>query len=69
MVQKCIYCGSEITDDRPLTVCNNCGIKVWGEKMFRTIINNMTDAREKGDLELYKGQDENNGKFSVNKAA
>ncbi len=50
MVQKCIYCGAEINDDRPLTVCNKCGVKVWGEKMFKTIVRNMEEAREKGDL-------------------
>ena len=49
-MQKCMYCGSEIDDDRPLTVCNDCGQKVWGQKMFNTIIQNMKEAREKGDL-------------------
>jgi hypothetical protein len=63
MTEKCIYCGAEITDDRPLTVCNSCGVKVWGEKMFRTIVNNMEDAREKGDLELYKEQGEKSEKI------
>lgn len=50
MVQKCIYCGAEINDDRSLTVCNKCGVKVWGEKMFNAIVKNMEEAREKGDL-------------------
>lgn len=54
MTQKCIYCGAEILDDRPLTVCNKCGVRVWGEKMFRTIVGNMEKARDNGDLELYK---------------
>ncbi len=60
MVQKCIYCGSEIHDDRPLTVCNKCGLKVWGEKMFKAIVGNMEKARDNGDLSLYKEQDANN---------
>ncbi len=60
MVQKCIYCGSEIHDDRPLTVCNRCGVKVWGEKMFKAIVENMEKARDNGDLSLYKDQEENN---------
>jgi|WetSurMetagenome_2_1015567.scaffolds.fasta_scaffold33723_5 hypothetical protein len=68
MVQKCIYCGAEIHDDRPLTVCNSCGVRVWGEKMFRTIVNNMESAREKGDLELYKDE-ENDGKLHSKRAA
>jgi hypothetical protein len=63
MVQKCIYCGAEIHDDRPLTVCNSCGVKVWGEKMFRAIVTNMEDARDKGDLELYKDE-QNDGKLN-----
>jgi len=50
MTQKCMYCGGEILDDRPLTVCDKCGIKVWGEKMFNTIVKNMENARDNGDL-------------------
>ena len=50
MSQKCIYCGAEISDDRSLTVCNRCGIKVWGEKMFNAILQNMETAKENGDL-------------------
>ena len=49
-MQKCMYCHSEIPDERPLTVCDNCGQKVWGKKMFNTIIQNMQEAKEKGDL-------------------
>ena len=52
MAQKCIYCSSEIHDDRPLTVCNKCGHSVWGEKMFNAIVANMTTARDNGDLTL-----------------
>lgn len=49
-MQKCMFCNSQISDDRPLTVCDVCGQKVWGKKMFSTIVQNMTQAREKGDL-------------------
>ena len=56
-MEKCIYCKAEIHDNRPLTVCNNCGIKVWGEKMFFTIVGKMERARDNGDLSLYKEQD------------
>ena len=49
-MKKCVYCNQEITDDRAVDVCDNCGVKVWGEKMFKAIINNMQNAREKGDL-------------------
>ena len=50
MTEKCIYCEAEITDDRPLTVCNRCGIRVWGEKMFNAILTNMKNAEETGTL-------------------
>lgn len=50
MVKKCIYCGTEISDNCVIDFCKRCGIGVWGEKMFNTIIQNMEDARERGDL-------------------
>lgn len=49
-MQVCMYCKCIINDDRPITVCDKCGTKVWGDKMFNAIKQNMTDAREKGDL-------------------
>lgn len=50
MSKKCVYCNSEIHDDRSLDVCNRCGVGVWGEKMFNAILKNMADANDKGDL-------------------
>jgi len=50
MTKKCIYCKSEIHDDRSLDVCNRCGTGVWGEKMFNAILQNMENAKDKGDL-------------------
>jgi uncharacterized UBP type Zn finger protein len=50
MAKKCVYCKCEITDDRAIDVCDRCGIGVWGNKMFKTIKNNMDEAREKGNL-------------------
>jgi len=47
---KCVYCKTEIGDERAVDVCNRCGIKVWGEKMFQAIIDNMGNAKTKGDL-------------------
>jgi hypothetical protein len=49
-MDKCMYCGKEIGDGREVTVCDICGEKVWGTKMFNTIKQNMHEAREKGDL-------------------
>jgi len=50
MSKKCIYCGAEIEDDCVIDFCQRCGLNVWGEKMFNTIIKNMEDARDRGDL-------------------
>lgn len=47
---RCVYCKCEINDDRAVDVCNRCGVKVWGEKMFQAIVDNMGNAKEKGDL-------------------
>jgi uncharacterized UBP type Zn finger protein len=49
-VDKCVYCNCEIHDGRSLSVCDKCGIGVWG-KMFHAIKKNMDNARERGDLE------------------
>ncbi|MBX4212109.1 hypothetical protein KW787_01480 [Candidatus Pacearchaeota archaeon] len=51
MAKKCIYCKSPIADTSVVDVCRNCGIGVWGEKMFNAIITNMENAREAGDLD------------------
>lgn len=45
-----MYCKREIPQDAVVDICKMCGIKVWGEKMFDTIVNNMEEARDRGDL-------------------
>lgn len=50
MTKKCIYCKKEIPSDSVIDFCTQCGIKVWGEKMFNTILKNMEDARAAGNL-------------------
>jgi hypothetical protein len=53
MVKKCIYCSKEISIDSVVDVCENCGVGVWGPKMFQAIKDNMGNAKEKGNL--YQG--------------
>jgi uncharacterized UBP type Zn finger protein len=48
---KCVYCKKAIGDNRAVSVCDQCGIGVWGERMFRAIIQNMGAARTRGDLD------------------
>ena len=50
MVKKCIYCNFEISSESVIDFCDKCGKKVWGEKMFNTIVKNMEDARARDDL-------------------
>jgi len=50
MVKKCVYCCCQIFDNRAVDVCDKCGVGVWGQKMFKAIIDNMNNAKEKGDL-------------------
>jgi hypothetical protein len=51
MVRHCIYCKTEIDQNSVVDVCQRCGHAVWGEKMFKAIIDNMEGARESGSLE------------------
>jgi rRNA maturation endonuclease Nob1 len=53
MVKKCIYCSCILEEESVVDICTTCGHNVWGEKMFGTILKNMGEAREKGDL--YQG--------------
>ncbi len=50
MHKKCIYCATEIPEESVIDFCIRCGKSVWGEKMFNAIVQNMEEAREKGDL-------------------
>ena len=45
-----MYCKSDIPDKSVIDFCERCGKGVWGEKMFRTILKNMEDARDRGDI-------------------
>ena len=47
---KCVYCRTEILDGRSMEICDECGNRTWGEKMFATIKRNTDDARDRNDL-------------------
>ncbi len=50
MVRYCIYCKTGVDEHSVIDFCERCGIGVWGEKMFKTIVQNMEKARDAGDL-------------------
>lgn len=50
MAKHCIYCKEKIQEQSVIDVCQRCGVGVWGEKMFKAIIEGMEKSREAGDL-------------------
>jgi len=63
-MRKCIYCGEEVDDESVIDFCSKCGKEVWGEKMFNAIVQNMEDARERGDLRNSSSFTEFSGEIS-----
>jgi uncharacterized UBP type Zn finger protein len=49
-MRKCIYCNTEINDDRSMQICDRCGVGVWGKKQWENIKKTTDEARDKGDL-------------------
>ena len=52
-MRKCLYCKSDISNESVIDFCERCGKRVWGDKMFSTIIEKMESSRENGDIESY----------------
>lgn len=53
MSKRCIYCKTSIDDDSVIDFCQRCGVGVWGEKMFKAIVESMEKSKDAGDL--YQG--------------
>lgn len=49
-MKKCIYCKIELSDSSVIDFCERCGKAVFGDRMFKTIVNNMMEAEKRGDL-------------------
>jgi len=50
MTKKCLYCKAELPEESVIDFCESCGKEVWGEKMFKTIVQNMENSRDIGDI-------------------
>jgi len=50
MAKNCIYCKAGLDDLSVIDVCQRCGVGVWGEKMFKAIVDGMEKSRDSGDL-------------------
>lgn len=49
-MKRCVYCNGEVSEESAIDVCDRCGPKVWGVKMFETIKKSMKTAQENNDL-------------------
>ena len=54
MTKKCIYCGVELSQESVIDFCERCGVRSFGAKMFKAIVQNMEQANFRGDLEQGK---------------
>jgi hypothetical protein len=50
-MKKCFFCGQEkVHEDSVMGFCDECGLKIWGPKMLKTIKENYGKARDEDDL-------------------
>lgn len=48
---KCVFCSIELPDNRVIEICDQCGISMYGAKTFKATIQNMEQAKIRGDLD------------------
>ena len=62
MVQKkCFMCNCELSQETGTEIdgmCKQCVFKIWGPRMAEHINQQFSFARAKGELKLYKTQEE-----------
>lgn len=51
MSKRCVYCGIDLSSECVIDFCERCGISAFGSKTFKAIIENMEQARDRGDLD------------------
>jgi hypothetical protein len=56
---KCVYCKGSVPEERVMQICDRCGVKVWGARMFEAILKGTNSEAEKGNLELGRVGEEN----------
>ena len=50
MAKNCVYCKASLDELSVIDVCQRCGVGVWGDKMFKAIVDGMEKSRDSGDL-------------------
>ena len=50
-MKRCMYCKCDLPEDSIVDFCMRCGYGVFGEKMYKAILQNMNEAKQRGDLE------------------